>query len=186
MVAKLKAELGESFSSLKSTLEAMGALDDKCRQKNVEADEAKGRVAMLEIELQSKRVDRGKGEEEKKALNVKLEETEAFLLRINKSFFFQGVCLAAFYHGILLDDNWYDVDKEVIDGKLISLGDDDEDEVEGQGEKTLVVKKTRANALLMSCSVLCNFIIRFVNFLGLGMWVLNNCHLLLCNFITFH
>ena len=55
MVAKLKAELNESSSSLKSTLEAMGSLDEKCRQANAEAEATKGKVATLEIELQSEK-----------------------------------------------------------------------------------------------------------------------------------
>jgi len=33
-----------------------------------------------------------------------------------------------------VDDNRYDVDKDVMNGKLISIGGDDEDEIEGQGE----------------------------------------------------
>jgi len=41
VVAKLRTELVESSSSLKSTLEAMGKLDEKCNQISVEADEAK-------------------------------------------------------------------------------------------------------------------------------------------------
>jgi len=48
VVAKLKSQLDESSSSLKSTLKAMGALDEKCRQANVEADEANSKGATLE------------------------------------------------------------------------------------------------------------------------------------------
>jgi len=56
MVAKLKIELAKASSSLKSTLEAMGTLEEKCHQVSVEADEAKSEVLMLETELQVEKV----------------------------------------------------------------------------------------------------------------------------------
>ena len=65
---------------------------------------------------------------------AKLEETEAFLLRISKNCFFQGIHQAAFYHRMPINDGRYDVDKDVVSGKLVSVGGDDEDEIEGQGE----------------------------------------------------
>lgn len=73
---------------MKSTLKIMGSLDKKCRQANVEADVAKGRMATPEIELQLEKADRTKDVEkaaqEKKTLTAKLEEYEAILLRISK------------------------------------------------------------------------------------------------------
>jgi len=45
LVAKLKVELDESSSSLKSTLEAIESLDEKYRQVNAEVDEAKDKVS---------------------------------------------------------------------------------------------------------------------------------------------
>jgi len=60
MVAKLKAELNESSSSLKARLEAMGSLDEKMRQVITKADKAKKEVAALKVELEVEKVDRAR------------------------------------------------------------------------------------------------------------------------------
>jgi len=60
-------------------------------------DEAKGKVLVLKTKLQIQKADRAKVEEEKKMIPAKLDEFEAFLLRISKNcYFFQGVRQAAF------------------------------------------------------------------------------------------
>jgi len=92
VVAKLRKEFVESSSSLKSTLEAKGTLEEKCSQISVEADEAKRKITMLETELQLEKADRAKVEGEKKMVAAKLEESEAFLLCISKNCF-SKVCV---------------------------------------------------------------------------------------------
>jgi len=92
IVAKLKAELNESSSSLKVTLEAMWPLDEKHRQVSIEDYEEKNKLATLAKEVQAERADRLKVEKEatieKKTLTEKLEYYESFLLRISKQCFF--------------------------------------------------------------------------------------------------
>jgi len=50
----LSDKLERNSTTVKSTLEAMGSLDEKYRQVSVEADEAKNKVATLEAVLQTK------------------------------------------------------------------------------------------------------------------------------------
>ncbi|ESW09861.1 hypothetical protein PHAVU_009G162400 [Phaseolus vulgaris] len=64
VVANLKTELDESSNSLKATLEALGMLDQKLRQVNAEVDKVKSRMAVLETELDTEKVDRHRVEEE--------------------------------------------------------------------------------------------------------------------------
>ena len=88
LVTKLKADLDESSSSLKTTLEAMRLLDEKYRQVSAEADETKNKVATLEANFQIEKTDSAKIEEEaateKKTMTEKLEYYESFFLCINK------------------------------------------------------------------------------------------------------
>jgi len=55
-------------------------------------------------------------------------------LRISNQCFYQGIRQTAFFHVIPLEDDRYDVDKNVIDGKLISVDGDKDEDVEVQGE----------------------------------------------------
>jgi len=49
--------------------------------------------------------------------------------------FFQSIRQDAFYHAVPLDDDWYNIDKDVVNGKIISVGGDKEDVVaKGQGD----------------------------------------------------
>jgi len=132
MVAKLKAKLIESSNSLKMTLEAMGAPDEKCRQVRIEANKAKRKVLALEVKLQMEKVDRAKVEEEKRVLALKVEKIEVFLLHISKNCFFQVIFQVAYYHGTLVNDDRYNVEKDVMNRQLVSVRGDDEDN--GQGE----------------------------------------------------
>lgn len=57
-MAKLKAELDESSSSLKTTFEAMGLLEEKVHQVSFEADNTNDRVVALEVEKRSELFDK--------------------------------------------------------------------------------------------------------------------------------
>ena len=83
LVAKLKAELNESSSSLQDTLEAMGSLDEKMCQVSIEADEAKKEVAALKAELEAGKANLAKVEgevvEREKTLFAELEKCPSFI-----------------------------------------------------------------------------------------------------------
>jgi len=44
------------------------------------------------------------------------------MLRISEDCFHQGLRQAAFYHDVLAEGPRYDLDKDVVDGKLVSIG----------------------------------------------------------------
>jgi len=64
VVAKLKAEINESFNCLKATFEAMWSLEEQRHQEKVDFDIAKGRIYDLEAELETKEAEQVKAEEE--------------------------------------------------------------------------------------------------------------------------
>jgi len=45
------------------------------------------------------------------------------MLRINKENFYQGVRQVAFFHCILSKDSWYDIEKDVVNGELMLIGE---------------------------------------------------------------
>jgi len=52
-----------------------------------------------------------------------LEECQSFVLRINKNFFYQGLCQAAYLHGIPLEDDQYDMNNmENAEGQGDNIG----------------------------------------------------------------
>ena len=115
------------------------SLEEKFCLVSTEADKAKDKIEVLEAELEVEKVDRLKVEEDvaikQKTLADELEHYLFFLIRISKQSFNQGIRQTTFYHGVPIDDSSYDEEKDVIDGKLVSVGgDEEEDEVEGQGE----------------------------------------------------
>jgi len=65
--------------------------------------------------LQLEKVISAKVSEEKGMLVAKLEESEAFLLCISKKCFFQSVCQDAFYHGMPINDDRYDVERDLME-----------------------------------------------------------------------
>jgi len=58
-------------------------------------------------------------------------------LRISKNYFHQDLRQATFFHGVPLEDNRYDMNKGIVNGKFISVNrneDDNMDNAEGQGD----------------------------------------------------
>jgi len=57
-----------------------------------------------------------------KVLAAELEKCHEFMLRINVESFQHGVRKVAFFHGVPMDDPRYDLNKNVVDGKLVPVG----------------------------------------------------------------
>ena len=160
-MAKLKVELNESSNSLKATLEAMGLLEDKLRQISTKVDNVKSKITALETDLQVKQTEWLKAEEEaktrRKALAEELAHYQSFLLRISKQCFNKGIRQATYFQGVPIDDAWYDENKDVINGELVSVG--------GKKNKR---KNTKVKAVAwsqpMRSNTLCKRVVRsFVN-----------------------
>jgi len=62
-------------------------------------------------------------EENEKTLYFELEKCHSFMLWISEEFFQQGVRQTAFYHNIPVEDPRYDLEKDMVDGKLVPLGE---------------------------------------------------------------
>jgi len=73
-----------------------------------------------------------------KVLTRELEECQSFvILRISKKLLLQDLRQAAFFDGVLLENYRYDMNKDNVDGKFISIeADEDEnmENAEGQGD----------------------------------------------------
>jgi len=52
-------------------------------------------------------------EDKEKSLTAKIERCQEFMLRINEKSFYQGIQQTAFYHGVLMEDLCYDLNKDV-------------------------------------------------------------------------
>jgi len=68
------------------------------------------------------------------SLNAEIEKCQGFMLRINEESFNQGLRQAAFFHGIPADDSRYDLGKDVVNDRLVSLGEDADDASQVMGE----------------------------------------------------
>jgi len=66
--------------------------------------------------------------EKHKVVANELAYYQLFLLCVRKEGFNQGIRQAIFFHGIPIDDKRYDVSKDIINGELVSVGGDDEEE----------------------------------------------------------
>jgi len=145
VVTKLKTELEESTSSLKTTLETMGALKEKMRQVSLEGQEAKRALTVkMEVERaehEKENVKREKeeveAEEREKTLSTEVKKCQSFMLRITDDYFHQGLRQVAFFHGIPIEDSRYDIEKDVVEGKLVTINrgvDEVMKDANGEGE----------------------------------------------------
>jgi len=126
VATKPKNELVESISSLKATLEAMEAFKEKMRQDNIAAERAQEalNVEMATIETEKVKLVKEKveAEEREKTLSAEVKRCHSFMLRITEECFQQGLRQTAFYHDVPTVDPRYDLDKDVVDGKLVQIG----------------------------------------------------------------
>ena len=56
---------------------------------------------------------------------------------ISKNCFYQGLRQEDFFHGVPLEDDCYDMNKDIVDENLFSVSEDEEDDAknaEGQGD----------------------------------------------------
>jgi len=65
---------------------------------------------------------------DKESLNAQVEQLQGFMLKINEESFNQGVRQVAFYHGVSADDERYDSNMDVVDGRLMPLGGEETEE----------------------------------------------------------
>jgi len=104
----------------------MEAFKEKMRQDNVAAEKAQqaleAEMAAIEEEKAQLAKEKAEAEEMEKALTAEVEKCHSFMLRISKDCFHQGLWQAAFFHGIPAKDPLYDLNKDVIYGKLVPIG----------------------------------------------------------------
>jgi len=129
-IPKLKSQLSESAVSLKDALKAV----DEAR---TDAQLARKEQEALKItldEVAAGRADAIKEQErlaaEKELLIAQIEQLQGFMLSINEQSFRQGVRQVAFFHGVPDDDERYDSNMDVVDGRLMPLGDEEAEENE--------------------------------------------------------
>ena len=129
-IPKLKSQLSESAVSLK---DALKAVDEAV----TDAQLAKKEQETLKItlnEVMAGRADAIKEQErlaaEKESLTAQIEQLQGFMLSINEQSFRQGVQQVAFFHGVPADDERYDSNMDVVDGRLMPLRDEEAKENE--------------------------------------------------------
>jgi len=58
------------------------------------------------------------------------------MLSISEEYFRQGLCQAVFFHDIPAEDSQYDIEKNVVEGNIVSLGGGNDEEMkETNGER---------------------------------------------------
>jgi len=121
-IPKLKKQLSDSAVSLKEALKAV----DEARNEAHLAKEEQEALNVTLNQVMAERADAVKAKEEltadKESLSSQVEQLQGFMLSINEESFKQGVRQVAFYHGVPVDDERYDSNMDVIDGKLMPLG----------------------------------------------------------------
>ena len=139
VVYKLKTELTKSASSLKAA---------KARKEKMHQDQVAAERAQDALKVEVARVEAGKAkliekkvevEKKEKALSAEVEKCHSFLLRICEECFWQGVWKATFYYNIPAEEPLYDLDKDVINGKLVPIG--------GEVYSTMEETKERENVV---------------------------------------
>jgi len=126
VVPKLKAKLEVSVSSLKTALEVA----DTCREEMQKNDRlAKEEQETLKTTLTKVMAERDQlvkekvhSEAKEKSLANEVEKCQEFMLCINEERFYQGIQQAAFFHGVPSEDSRYDLEKDVVNNQLVSLG----------------------------------------------------------------
>ena len=109
------------------------------RQDNAATEKAqqalRAKLATVEAEKAELAKEKAEAEERGKTLFVEVEKCHAFMLCISEECFHQGLRQTTFFHGIPTEDSCYDLDKDVVDGKLVPIGgnaDATMEEVEGR------------------------------------------------------
>jgi len=82
----------------------------------------KAQLTKVEVERDHLMKEKVNVKAKEKSLIVEIEKCQEFMLKINEESFYQGIRQAAFYHGVLMEDHRYDVNKDVVNGELVSLG----------------------------------------------------------------
>ena len=131
VILRLKAKLDESSQALKKALQDVDACQkEKEREAQMikeEQETLKAMVTKLTAERDELVQEKADLTTEKESLNVEIEKYQGFMLRINEESFNQGLRQATFFHGIPADDSRYDLGKDVVNGRLVPLGEDVDD-----------------------------------------------------------
>jgi len=92
------------------------------------------------IEAEKAELAKGKVEakEREEALSVEVEMCHTFMLRRSEDYFHQELRQSALYHGIPLKDPQYDLDQDVVDGKLVPIGGNADNPMEDKGGENVV------------------------------------------------
>jgi len=119
------------------TSEANEALKEKILKDNAAAETAqktlKDKLAVMEAEKANLSKEKAVAEEREKALSTEVEKCHTFMMHISEDCFYQGLRQAAFYHGVPAEDPRLDLDKDVVDGKLVPIGRSADTPIESVG-----------------------------------------------------
>jgi len=129
-IPKLKRQLSNSAVSLK---EALKAVEDAQKESKLAKEEQEALKATLN-NVMAERDDALKAKEElladKGSLSSQVEQLQGFMLSINEESFNQGARQVAFYHGVSADDERYDSNMDVVDGRLVPLGGEEAKDID--------------------------------------------------------
>jgi len=84
----------------------------------------------MEVERDKLLKEKVDAEIKEKSIAAKIEKCHKFMLRINEKSFYQGIRQVGFNHGTSMDDPRYDLNKDVVNGKLVPLGENADDAIE--------------------------------------------------------
>jgi len=128
LIPKLKTQLSELVVSLKAALKAVDEARNDARFAKEEQETLKATLNQVMAERAVAIKEQEKLVADKESLNAQVEQLQGFMLKINEESFNQGVRQVAFYHGVPADDERYDSNMDVVDGRLMSLGGEETEE----------------------------------------------------------
>ena len=126
-VPRLKKEVTEANQAAKASAEMVEKLKAQVDEKQAAVKAQEGLTKNLEAQLKE-------GADREEALKAEVAKCHDFMLRISEEYFRLGIRQAACLHGAPLEDDRYDIEKIVVDGKLVPANLDDNLDEETEAE----------------------------------------------------
>jgi len=120
-IPRLKKDVTEATQATKMAAEKAERLKVQLEEKQTALKAQEELTKSLEAQLKE-------GADREEALKAEVAKCQDFMLRISEEYFRLGIQQVACLHGAPLEDNRYDIEKVVVDGKLVPTNPGDVNE----------------------------------------------------------
>jgi len=126
-IPRLKKDVTEATQATKVSTERAEKLKVQLEEKQAAAKAQEELTKNLEAQLKE-------GADREEALKAEVAKCHDFMLRISEEYFRLGIQQVACLHGAPLEDDRYDIEKIVVDGKLVPTNSGDNMNEEAEAE----------------------------------------------------